>query len=132
MLDVIFNTKQRETFFFILIPTRFAVLAETPFFCRLRIPVIKTAAGIRFLLYAAYSLETIKKTRQRKDLSLSGKRARCGNAYGDIKCTAGTFMALTYKTILSPGPTEALKKTLNLIIFLSGSIPRPNPSPAAN
>ncbi len=55
MLGLIFNIKRRRASFFVLVPTRPAVLADTPLFCRLRMLVIKTAAGFRLPLYTAYS-----------------------------------------------------------------------------
>ena len=132
MLSLIFNIKRRRASFFVLVPTKPAVLAETTLFCRLKISVIKTAAGIRLPLYAAYSPEIIKIDGERKGSSLSGKRDRCGNAYGDIRFTAGTFMALIYKINVSVNLTKALQKTLNFIFFQSGSRPPPSPPPAAN
>ena len=132
MLGLIFNIKRRRASFFVLVPTRPAVLAETPLFCLIRISVIKTVSGTRLPLYAAYSPEIIKIAGERRGSSLSGKRDRCGNAYGDIRFTAGTSMALIYKINVSVNLTKALQKTLNFIFFQSGPRPRPNPPPAAN
>tara|TARA_B100001971_G_C17828023_1_gene352341 strand:+ start:309 stop:572 length:264 start_codon:yes stop_codon:yes gene_type:complete len=87
MLGLIFNIKRRGVSFFVLVPTRPAILAEMPLFCRIRISVIKTA----------------------KDSSLSGKRGRYRNAYGDIRFRAGTSMALIYKINLSVNLTKALQ-----------------------
>ena len=112
MLGLIFNIKRRRVSFFVLVPTRPALLAETSLFCRIRISVIKTVAGIRFPLYAAYSPEIIKIAGERRGSSLSGKRGRCGNAYEDIRFTAGTSMALIYKINLSVNLTKATQKAL--------------------
>ena len=132
MLALIFNIKRRRASFFVLVPTRPAVLAEIPFLCLLIISIIKTAVGSRLPLYAAYSPEIIKMAGERKGSSLSGKRGRCGNAYGDIRFTSGISMVLIYKINLSVNLTKALQKTLNFIFFQSGPRPRPSPPPAAN
>ena len=62
MSDLIFNIKRIRECFFVFVSTRPIVLAETPFFCRLRISVIKVAVAIRLLLDAAYVLEIMKIT----------------------------------------------------------------------
>ena len=62
MLGLIFNIKRRGASFFVLVPTRPAVLAEMPLFCRIRISVIKTAVGFRLPLYTAHSPKIIKIT----------------------------------------------------------------------
>ena len=61
MLGLIFNIKRCGASFFVLVPIRFSVMVETPFFCRLMVSIIKIARD-QAPAIAAYSLEIIKAT----------------------------------------------------------------------